>query len=316
MNTVKLYNGVEIPWIGLGVFRLEENGQVEKAVLNALRNGYRMIDTANVYHNEKGVGKAIKMSGIPRKQIILSSKVGNKQQGYESTKITFYDSLEALQTDYLDIYLIHWPQGMLTLETWRAMEELYQEGLIRAIGVSNFDIHHLQFLLSNSNIIPAVNQIEFHPRHWSEKLYAYCMEKKIRVMAWSPLMLGKATRISEIRNMALKYNKTPAQIILRWNLQKKVVTIPKSGKPQHIAENMKIFDFELSERDLVKIDKLNRNESLIKKRDRIIYLLQMLWKLKFNKTLYRLLVSAIYNRVAAEFKTAFGLSPAYNTSMK
>ncbi len=302
MITVKLNNGVEMPRTGFGVFRLQENGPVEKAVVNAIKNGYRMIDTAYEYHNEAGVGRGIKLSGLPRDQIFITSKVGNDQQGYQSTKEAFYQTLKDLQTDYLDLYLIHWPRGKKSLETWEAMEELYEQGLIRAIGVSNFKVHHLEYLLSNSKIVPAVNQVEFHPLHWSSELHTYCRDKGIQTVAWSPLMTGKAIQLPLIKKIARKYQRTPAQIVLRWIYQKDVVTIPKSNNSKRIIENIDVFDFLLTDDDLAAIDALNNNESLVKKQDRISFLLQMLWKLKYNKTIYRLLFFALFNKVSVQFK--------------
>ncbi len=303
MLTVKLNNGVEMPFIGLGVFRLDENGEVEKAVASAIKNGYRMIDTAYMYHNEAGVARGIQMSGVPRSEMFITSKIGNDQQGYESAKEAFYQTLKDLKTDYLDLYLIHWPLGKKTLETWKAMEELYEEGLIRAIGVSNFQIYHLKFLFSNCRIVPAVNQVEFHPFHWPAELYDFCREKGIQLAAWSPLMIGKAVKIPEIKKIARVYQKTPAQIILRWIHQKRVVIIPKSSSTNRIIENVSIFGFVLENEDMTKIEALNKNESLVDGRDRIIYLLEMLWKLKFNKTIYRLLFSAIYSRFTFGLKS-------------
>lgn len=303
MLTFKLNNGVEIPCTGLGVFRLEENGEVEKAVANAIRNGYRMIDTAYAYHNEAGVGRGIKISGVPRSELFITSKVGNEQQGYESTKEAFYQTLKELDTDYLDLYLIHWPQGKKTLETWKAMEELHEEGLIRAIGVSNFKIHHLEYLMATSLVVPALNQVEFHPRHWPVELYEFCRNKGIQMAAWSPLMIGKAVKIPEIIKLADKYKRTPAQIILRWMYQKNIISIPKSSKTHRMIENISIFDFVLAEEDMNVIDALNNNDSLVKYRDKIVWLLHMIWSLKFSKRLYRLLGSAIFDRFSDELKS-------------
>ncbi len=296
-SRVKLNNGVEMPWMGLGVFQLPENGRVEKAVSTALKNGYRHIDTAYAYHNEEGVGRGIKISSIPRSDLFISSKIGNEQQGYESTRNALQQTLKALQTDYLDLYHIHWPQGKKTLETWKVMEDLYNEGLIRAIGVSNFKIHHLEYLLANSKIVPAVNQVEFHPRNSNPVLHEFCRSKNIQLVAWSPLMRGEAMNIHEINAIAKKYNKTPVQIILRWNLQKQVVTIPRSGNNKRIIDNSKIFDFVLYEKDMVKIDALNRDKPIIQKRDRIKYLLEMLWNQKYDKRLIKLLSDALYKKV-------------------
>ena len=258
-SKVKLNNGVEIPWFGLGVFKAKDGQEVENAVLTALEHGYRSIDTAAVYDNEKGVGKAIRESGIPRKEIFLTSKVWNTDQGYQSTFQAFEESLERLQTNYLDLYLIHWPKGKRSVETWKAMEELYEKGMIRAIGVSNFLEHHLDDFLPGCKIIPAVNQYEFHPELIQPGLLAYCMEKGIRPEAWSPIMRGKVNDIPVLQALAAKYGKTPVQIVLRWDIQKGVITIPKSVTPERIISNADIFDFELSEEDIAKIDRLDKN---------------------------------------------------------
>jgi methylglyoxal/glyoxal reductase len=261
-STTKLNNGVEMPWFGLGVFRAEEGKEVETAVKVALENGYRSIDTAAVYQNERGVGNAIRESAVPRREIFLTSKVWNSDQGYDSTFEAFEESLEKLQTDYLDLYLIHWPKGKLSVETWKAMEELYKKEKIRAIGVSNFLIHHLEDFLPECNVVPAVNQVEFHPELMQSELLEYCQNKSIQLEAWSPIMKGKVLDIPVLQALAAKYQKTPVQIVLRWDIQKKVVTIPKSVKPERIISNADIFDFELSAEDMAKIDRLEKNKRI------------------------------------------------------
>ena len=277
-SKVRLNNGIEMPWLGLGVFRLKEKGEVERAVKTALQNGYRSIDTASAYHNEEGVANGIKASGVPREEIFLTTKIKKDDQGYQSAIDAFYRSLEFLKTDYLDLLLIHWPMGNKSLKTWKAMEELYKKGLIRAIGVSNFKIHHLEYLFTMSKIIPAVNQVEFHPKHSQPELLEFCKSKNIQLEAWSPLMRGNIVKISTIKKLAAKYNKTPAQIVLRWDIQKEVVTIPKSGNAERIIANSKIFDFEISKEDMMKINTLNENNAIIEYRDRTVHLLQMLHK--------------------------------------
>ncbi len=261
-SKVKLNNGVEMPWFGLGVFRAKDGQEVENAVLTALKHGYRSIDTAAVYDNEKGVGNAVKESGVSREEIFLTSKVWNTDQGYKSTFRAFEESLERLQTDYLDLYLIHWPKGKRSVETWKAMEELYEKKRVRAIGVSNFLEHHLEGFLPECNIIPAVNQYEFHPELLQPKLLEYCLKKGIRPEAWSPIMRGKVNDIPVLQALAVKYGKTPVQIVLRWDIQKGVVTIPKSVTPERIISNADIFDFELSSEDIAKIDGLDKNNRL------------------------------------------------------
>lgn len=297
--TVRLNNGVEMPRLGYGVFRMKEGGQVEKAVKQALKVGYRSIDTAYMYHNEEGVAKGIKASGVPRDEIFITTKLGNEQQGYASAKQAIYESLKLLNTDYLDLYLIHWPLGKVSLEAWKAMEELYEEGLIRAIGVSNFNIHHLDYLLLNSRITPAVNQVELHPYNAQPELAGYCHDKNIQLVSWSPLMVGKVTKIPEIIELAKKYKKSPAQITLRWNLQKGYIPIPKTENPERMKSNFDIFDFDMSEQDVKIIDGLNKDQPIVNRRDRIIHLLQMLQSMKFNGRLIRLLQKAVQDRFSS-----------------
>ncbi len=258
-SKVKLNNGVEMPWFGLGVFLSNEGSEVENAVKVALQSGYRNIDTAAVYKNERGVGKAVKESGIPREEIFITSKVWNTDQGYKTTLAAFEASLERLQMDYLDLYLVHWPKGKRSVETWKALEEIYQKGKVKAIGVSNFLVHHLEEFLPECKIMPAVNQYEFHPGLLQLDLLEYCKKKGIQPEAWSPIMKGRVNNIPLMQELAAKYGKTPANIVLRWDIQKGVVTIPKSVTPERIISNADIFDFELSDEDMVKIDKLDKN---------------------------------------------------------
>ncbi len=258
-STVKLNNGVEMPWLGLGVFQSKEGPEVENAVKCALDAGYRSIDTAAIYQNERGVGKAIVESGIPRKDIFLTTKVWNSDQGYQSTIGAFEKSLDKLRTDYIDLYLIHWPKGDLSIETWKAMEELYDQGRIRAIGVSNFLVHHLKHLLPHTRIKPMVNQIEFHPELIQPELLKFCQDNQIQPEAWHPIMKGKVNGIRIFQALSVKYQKSPVQIVLRWDIQKGVVTIPKSATPERIIHNADIFDFELSAEDMAKIDSLDKH---------------------------------------------------------
>ena len=261
-STTTLNNGVKMPWLGLGVFRAEEGKEVETAVKVALEHGYRSIDTAAVYQNERGVGKAILETGIPRNEIFLTSKIWNNDQGYKSTFLAFEESIEKLQTDYLDLYLIHWPKGDRSVETWNAMEELYAKKRIRAIGVSNFLVHHLKDFLPHCNIVPAVNQVEFHPELIQPELQEYCKSNNIQPEAWSPIMKGRVGEVPVMQALAAKYSKTPVQIVLRWDIQKGVVTIPKSVTPGRIITNADIFDFELSAEDMAKIDRLDKNKRI------------------------------------------------------
>ncbi|MGM5471890.1 aldo/keto reductase [Bacillus pumilus] len=261
-DTVTLNNGVEMPWFGLGVFKVEDGNQVVDAVKAAIRNGYRSIDTAAVYKNETGVGKAIKESGVKREDLFITSKVWNTDQGYDKALAAFDASLNRLGLDYLDLYLIHWPgpSAETFKDTWRALEKLYKDGKVRAIGVSNFYIQHLEELLKDAEVVPAVNQVEFHPKLTLVELRQYAKEKGIQIEAWSPLMQGKLLDHDVLKDMAARYNKSVAQVILRWDLQSGVVTIPKSINEERIKQNADIFDFELSKEDMEKIDALNNNE--------------------------------------------------------
>lgn len=262
LSKTKLNNGVEMPWLGLGVFRSEEGIEVENAVKVALQNGYRSIDTAAIYQNEKGVGKAIIESEVKREDIFLTSKVWNSEQGYQTTIAAFEESLEKLQTSYLDLYLIHWPKGRKSVETWKALEELYKKGRIKAVGISNFLVHHLENFLPECKIIPAINQVEFHPELIQPDLLKYCQLKGIQLEAWAPIMKGRVNNIPVMQELAEKYEKTPVQIVLRWDIQKGVVTIPKSVKSERIISNANIFDFEISPEDMAKIDRLDQNKRI------------------------------------------------------
>jgi diketogulonate reductase-like aldo/keto reductase len=259
-DTTTLHNGVKMPWFGLGVFKVKEGSEVINSVKAAIKNGYKSIDTAAIYQNEEGVGQAIKESGVPRDELFLTSKVWNSDQGYESTLQAYETSLQKLGTDYLDLYLIHWPGKNKYKETWKALEKLYKDGRVRAIGVSNFKVHHLEDLLSEAEIKPMVNQVEYHPHLTQKELLAFCQKEGIQMEAWSPLKQGQLLSDPTINEIGEKYSKTPAQVILRWDLQNKVVTIPKSIKEHRIIENANIFDFELSAEDMKKIDGLNKNE--------------------------------------------------------
>jgi len=258
-GTAKLSNGVEMPYLGLGVYLSKEGSEVINACRYAIEAGYRHIDTASLYDNEKGVGIAIKECGVPRKEIFITSKVWNSDQGFDSTLKAFDDTIKKLDTDYLDLYLIHWPVKDKYKETWRALETLYKDGRVKAIGVSNFLLHHLEDLLTSVEIKPMVNQVEFHPYVIQQQLLDFCASHQIQSEAWSPLMQGKIFNVRRIKELALKYNKTEAQIVLRWDLQKGVITIPKSVRREIILSNAQLFDFELSTEDVKSIDSLNKN---------------------------------------------------------
>lgn len=257
-DTVMLNNGVAMPGLGLGVFKVGDGSPVVNAVKSALRHGYRSIDTAAVYGNEEGVGQALKESGVARESVFITSKVWNEDQGYETTLKAFDTSLKKLGLDYLDLYLIHWPVAGKYLDTWRALLELYKQGKVRAIGVSNFHVHHLKDILAISDTVPAVNQIELHPLLTQKELRDFCKLNNIVVEAWSPLMKGNLD-IPLLVEIGKKYNKTPAQVVLRWHLQHEIVIIPKSVHDHRIRENAQIFDFSLSDEEMTKIDALNKN---------------------------------------------------------
>lgn len=257
-DTTVLNNGVRMPWLGLGVWKTKEGDEVVQAVQHALEAGYRSIDTAAVYGNETGVGQALQASSIPRDLLFVTTKVWNADQGYDSTLRAFEESRRKLQLEVIDLYLIHWPVKGNYKETWKALEKLYKDGLVRAIGVSNFKVHHLEDLLQDSEIVPAVNQVEFHPLLNQQELRTFCKEHKIQLEAWSPLMQGNLD-LPLLSELADKYGKTPAQIILRWDLQHGVVTIPKSIRESRIRENIDVFDFTLSDEDMARLDGLNQD---------------------------------------------------------
>lgn len=258
-DTTTLHNGVQMPWVGLGVFKVQNGDEVIQAVKTAIKHGYRSIDTAAVYKNEEGVGKAIIQSEVDRKELFITSKVWNEDQGYDTTLKAFDTSLGKLGLDYLDLYLIHWPGKDRFKATWKALEKLYKDGRVRAIGVSNFKIHHLQELLQDAEIVPMVNQVELHPLLTQVDLRNYCKEHKIQIEAWGPLAQGQLVDNETLRTIGEKYGKTPAQVILRWDIQSEIVTIPKSIKEERIKENGHIFDFTLSLEDMEAINLLNQD---------------------------------------------------------
>jgi diketogulonate reductase-like aldo/keto reductase len=261
-DRVVLNNGVNMPWLGLGVFMSREGGEVENAVRWALEAGYRSIDTAAAYGNERGVGKAVRESGISRADLFITTKVWNTDLRAGRTRQAFNESLDRLQMDYVDLYLIHWPVSEGFIQPWKDLEAIYQTGRARAIGVSNFLVHHLEALLHNTGIVPAVNQIEFHPYLQQPDLIRFCRTQQIQVEAWSPLMLGRVLSINVLNLLAEKYHKNTIQIVLRWNLQRGIVTIPKSSKQAHILQNADLFDFELDEEDMETLNALDRDERI------------------------------------------------------
>ncbi|MFZ1640798.1 MAG: aldo/keto reductase [Candidatus Contendobacter sp.] len=257
-----LNNGIKMPWLGFGVFQINDGKEAENAVRYALEIGYRSIDTASIYGNESGVGKAIQESGIPREEIFLTTKVWNEDQRGRRIQEAFEESLRRLGTEYVDLYLIHWPVNGYYQETWKKLEEIYQSGRIKAIGVSNFLVGHLEDILRDAKIIPAVNQVEFHPFLVQPELLKFCQTHTIQLEAWSPLMQGRIAREQAVQDLAKKYHKTPAQIVLRWDLQHEVITIPKSTHAHRIAENAHIFDFELASEDMKALDALDKGKRI------------------------------------------------------
>lgn len=262
METVKLNNGIEMPVLGFGVYQVEPS-ETEKVVTEALQIGYRSIDTAAAYENEEAVGRAIKNSGIARNELFITTKLWVQDTGYENTKKAFFKSLEKLQLDYLDLYLIHQPFGDY-YGSWRAMEELKDEGKIRAIGVSNFQPDRLIDLILHNKVVPAVNQIETHPFNQQIKAQQFLKENGVQIESWGPFAEGKNNIFSNqvLKTIALKYNKTVAQVILRWMIQRNVIIIPKSVNKARMAENFDIFGFELTKEDMHEIQTLDQGQSL------------------------------------------------------
>lgn len=257
-ESITLYNGVEIPKLGLGVFLMKDEEELVEAVKAAVEVGYRHFDTAKIYGNEEYLARGLKESGISREEIFLTSKVWNYDLGYEQTKIAFQETLDRLDTDYLDLYLIHWAAPKYA-ESWKALIELYEEGRVRAIGVSNFQIHHLEDLKNQELMQPMINQIETHPEFPQNELHEYMKENGIIHEAWGPLGQGKTDLFQQpvILGLADKYGKTPAQIILRWHLERGEVIIPKSVRASRIQENSEVFDFSLTSNEMELMETLN-----------------------------------------------------------
>ncbi|WP_366511089.1 aldo/keto reductase [Lysinibacillus capsici] len=262
MGNVVLNNGFNMPLVGYGVFRVPEGDDLAEAVKTAIAKGYRSIDTAQVYRNEESVGRgiraAIEEGLVTREELFITSKVWNDGLSYEETLAAYDSSLEKIGLDYLDLYLVHWPGiDQNFIEVYKALEKIYQDGRVRSIGVSNFHVYHLESLLKETTVVPVINQIEFHPHLIQEEVRAYCKDKGIQVEAWSPLMNGSLLEEALIQELASKYGKTPAQIVLRYDVQHDVVTIPKTMTPARMVENLAVFDFTLTEQEMAQLDAMN-----------------------------------------------------------
>jgi len=259
-DCVRLQNGVEMPWLGLGLWRTRAGEELERAVGWALEAGYRSFDTASIYANEESLGAALRASGLPREELFVTTKLWCADEGFEPALRAFDESLARLGLDQVDLYLIHWPRKETMIETWRALERVHREGRARAIGVSNFLVHHLEALLARCEIAPMVDQVELHPRLVQPELRAFCKTRGIQLEAWAPLMKGRLDSVPELAATARRYGKTPAQLALRWALQRGVVAIPKSVHRERIRENARIFDVEISPEDMAALGALDRGE--------------------------------------------------------
>lgn len=261
MNFVTLNNGLKMPQLGFGVWQVPDD-QAATAVEKALEVGYRSIDTAMIYKNEKGVGQAIKKASVPREELFITTKVWNSDQGYENTLRAFDESLERLGLEYVDLYLIHWPTPQYDqyIETYKALEKLYKDGRVKAIGVCNFEIEHLERLLKECEVVPVLNQVECHPYLAQNELKEFCAKHNIFVEAWSPLdQGGEVLQDDVVQKIAKVHSKTPAQTVLRWHLQNNSIVIPKSVTPSRIEENINVFDFELTSEEMNEINGINRD---------------------------------------------------------
>lgn len=259
IKKISLSNSVSIEQLGFGTFKIVEQQEANNAVMTALNNGYRAFDTAQLYNNEKILGEAFVNSGVARQELFLTTKVSNLNQGYEQTLKSFEQSLKDLQTDYLDLFLVHWPLKNHFFDTWKAIEQLYETKMVRAIGVCNFHQSHFELLKTRANIKPMINQIEIHPYLVQKELIEYLNKEQIAIEAWSPLARGRVVDDPLLINIGQKYQKSSSQVTLRWHVQKDLIVIPKSVNPLRIAENMQIFDFELTDTEMQQIDSLNED---------------------------------------------------------
>ena len=259
IKKISLSNSVSIEQLGFGTFKIVDQQEANNAVMTALNNGYRAFDTAQLYNNEKILGEAFVNSGVARQELFLTTKVSNLNQGYEQTLKSFEQSLKDLQTDYLDLFLVHWPLKNHFFDTWKAIEQLYETKMVRAIGVCNFHQSHFELLKTRANIKPMINQIEIHPYLVQKELIEYLNKEQIAIEAWSPLARGRVVDDPLLINIGQKYQKSSSQVTLRWHVQKDLIVIPKSVNPLRIAENMQIFDFELTDTEMQQIDSLNED---------------------------------------------------------
>ncbi|MBI0094884.1 MULTISPECIES: aldo/keto reductase [Gilliamella] len=259
IKKISLSNSVSIEQLGFGTFKIVDQQEANNAVMTALNNGYRAFDTAQLYNNEKILGEAFVNSGVARQELFLTTKVSNLNQGYEQTLKSFEQSLKDLQTDYLDLFLVHWPLKNHFFDTWKAIEQLYETKMVRAIGVCNFHQSHFELLKTRANIKPMINQIEIHPYLVQKELIEYLNKEQIAIEAWSPLARGRVVDEPLLINIGQKYQKSSSQVTLRWHVQKDLIVIPKSVNPLRIAENMQIFDFELTDTEMQQIDSLNED---------------------------------------------------------
>jgi diketogulonate reductase-like aldo/keto reductase len=258
-STARLNNGVEIPLLGLGVYQARRGDETRQAVLHALQAGYRHVDTARIYGNERDVGQALRDSGVPRDEVFITTKLWNQDQGYDSALRACERSLSELGLEYVDLYLLHWPVPGRRLDSWRALEKLQADGKCRAIGVSNFLERHLDELMAKSKVVPAINQVEFSPYLYQKELLAHCQRHGIVVEAYSPLTKGERLGDPRLVEVAKHYGKTAAQVLIRWCLQRGMVVLPKSVHPTRIRENAAVFDFEISPQDMQALDGLHED---------------------------------------------------------